>query len=195
MRLSKRERVLIFTAAVTVTAYITMQFIIFPMYNLTGVLSEEYDALAMEMRRTEIKLDNEPGIILSRMKAEEKFNIINISYPVNISNEKISGILTELCRESGFNSILSLSVSPQKRPADEDTGAFYEVEVTASLNGDYNSVRNLISVLGQTDNIKISRLSLSVRPESDYEFYSSNISNITVSFEFTVMDFSGFFGV
>jgi len=185
MGLTKRERILLFAAAVIVLTFLSISFVIMPMYENYTELSEKYDILVMEKMQTEVKIMNAPAIATNYSRAEERFNEINSDYPVDIPNEEIASILTAICQASGFNSILSLAVSSQRTYPDENIDAFYIVRVSMSLSGQYDSLKNLIDILEEKDNIRISQLSFSVQQLTTGSAASPNIS---VTFEMTILN-------
>jgi hypothetical protein len=184
--LSKRERFLIFFAAVVLVVFVSVQFAVIPMYTRYSELTEEYDLLVMERMRVETKIATEPAIIAYYERAQERFYAINEKYPVNIPNEEIVSIITEICQRSGFESLLSLSVSPQRRALGEEISAFGAASIAMSLGGGFDSVRRLIAAVSEIDYIRLSSISFAGPQAAESGGASS--SNISVAFEMTVMN-------
>jgi hypothetical protein len=185
MGLSKRERLLIFVAAVIAVVFLTGQFALIPMYTHYTEISEEYDILLMEKIHLDMKIMNEALTTMNYERAVEKFDEINKAYPIDMPNTEIASTLTELCQRSGFSSIFSLAVSP-RNVLSEDIYAFSSASVSMSLNGSYGALRTLIDTLEEIDYIRISQISFAGLQPTDGAGGAG--SNISVSFNLTILN-------
>jgi hypothetical protein len=189
MALTKRERFLIFGAIIAVLIFVAIQFAILPMNRTLEERVAEYDELYMERLRVETKLATEAALIHNYERAVETFGQIKENYPVDIPNEEIAGMITELCHNTGFGAVLSLSLAAQRSPLAEEINAFSVVNVAMSLNGRFEAVRNLISAVENIEHIRISRISYAEPQNLGQSVTDGQMaSNISVSFEVTVVN-------
>jgi Tfp pilus assembly protein PilO len=183
MGLTKREKFLVFAAAVVAVVVLTANFAIAPMIRHIGELSDRHSILVMDKTQLDMKIMNEAAITRNHENSEEKFNGLNAVYPVDIPNEEIAGIITDLCHSSGFYSMRSLSLSgPNYIPA-EGVDVFYSVTVSVAVTGRYGAVKTLIDKVAEIDYIRLSQVVFTNNPS----VITEEPSVIPLTFEFIIL--------
>ena len=208
--LSKRERILIFIAAIVVLVFVAFQFFIMPAYNKYTAKLDEYDNLSYEKELLDMEFRSEELTRNNYIDFEKEFIEIKERYPVVMSNEELDRMMTGLCLENKLNPVmLEISVEEtaeeetevqteeQPESAEEETDSaeeqtdsaeeqkvpFVVATVTMNLSGDYNSMKGLIDTMEGIDYIQITQISYAKEKDTG----TPSDSNISVIFEVTML--------
>jgi len=208
--LSKRERILIFIAAIVVLVFVAFQFFIMPAYNKYTAKLDEYDNLSYEKELLDMEFRSEELTRNNYIDFEKEFIEIKERYPVVMSNEELDRMMTGLCLENKLNPVmLEISVEEtaeeetevqteeQPESAEEETDStedetdsaeeqavpFVVATVKMNLGGDYNSMKGLIDTVENIDYIQITQISYAKEKDTS----TPSDSNISVIFEVTML--------
>ena len=189
MEMTKREKILIFTALVILIGFVSIRFVIMPLRDAYDARLEEYENLSLEREMLEIKFINEDITRLGFENAQASFDDLRGRYPEFMSNPEIDRVLTGICVRNGLTPV-SLSIrDPVGFGAaggdDEDGGHGVRIIVASmTLNGGYDSLQNLIAAVERTEHVRIVRLSFSFGADTG----DAGRPNTSVVFEVTMID-------
>ena len=196
--LSKREKILLFSAGLVLILYLSIQFAIVPLSNAYRTSIEERDHLRSEKATHELAATTLPNLRVRSVEAHERFYELTSGYPELVPNELIDQLLTTLCGDNNM-SIISLRFAPRPAPLppapyppenDEaedvyQTGVYpVFTDVTAFMNvtGSYGSLLNLIDEVKATEFMRLTNVSFT-RNMAD----AGTASTISLTFEVTYL--------
>jgi len=192
--LSKREKILIFSAALLVFLYLIMQFIIYPLFERYFEYRLERDRLLSQKATLETDIANISSIQESNRAAIDRFELIKKEYPLLIPNEEIDPILTTLCVTNGLKpTTLRFTDSAgaplidkndkQSTDGEKDNATYLLTIITVSMNmtGSYNSLMCLLEEVDTMQYIRITNLGYAINRQEE----SIDEANIALTFELT----------
>ena len=189
--LSKREKMLLFSAGILVIVYLAIQFAIIPLSTryLEGI--QERSRVHSERSRVDADISNKASIQREHDDASDRYETIKQQYPLLVPNEEVDTILTNLCIMNGL-SPSSLSISRQTEPTrtsseegEHETPETLFTMVNAKMNvsGNNDSVMRLIDAVDDIQYIRITNLSYTASRQDD-----SDIGSVSVEFELTFVN-------
>lgn len=199
--LSKSEKRMIFIGALVILCFVAFQFLINPMYKSISVLEEEYGALVSQKEYLEAKIQNEPIARAAHESAVEALEGVKARYPEALPNEEIDKLLSSMCLENNLYPVrlgISAGEIRKKAPVESEDGSVVEPEVEQApayttvmalmeLDGDYDSLKGLVSEVEKTDYIRITKLTYSSLPD-DSGTDNQMSAGISVQFEITMLN-------
>jgi len=187
--LSKREKILLFSAGIVVLLYLAIQFAILPLMARHSEAIQERDRLAAERRIVEADIANKQAIRNANTAAGDRYLVLKDEYPLLIPNEEIATVLTNLCLTNGLRPSM-LNIIPPATPVpgqleqDAPPPIFTIVTATMNVTGGYPSLLSLLDDIDALQYIRLINLgySLSRQPES------SEDGDISLTFELTFIN-------
>ena len=187
-QLSKREKVLLLTAALLVLFYLAIQFAILPMIESYNEAQRERDRLAREKEEVQFDIDNIDALRSMSVAADERFDSLKEIFPILVDDEKIDTILTNLCLSNGLKPTtlrMTIPPPPQQTEGDEnfEKPLFTIVTATMNVTGDYSSLLKLLDEIDSIEYIRIINLAYSLSRQAE----TGDDSDITLTFELTFL--------
>jgi hypothetical protein len=176
--LKKREKFLLFIAFAVGLISLTATYVITPMYNSFGDKQEQLEALMLEKMMLDLKIAGEQTYLQANMAAHEAYDEIARKYRLNMPNNEIDRIITDLCVRQNFNRP-SLRFGASQEPYGY---AFTVVPASLSLFGTYSGLLSLIDEVGRVDYLRLSHVGY-VATKGD-----ERRPPYTVTFEVTMMN-------
>ncbi|MDR2600571.1 MAG: hypothetical protein LBC73_09895 [Oscillospiraceae bacterium] len=181
MKITKREKMLIFIVAIVGAVTLVAIFGVVPMLERLDIANEENRLLDEEVNVVRSRIENRFQYEDENRLANERFTEITLDYPVLVTNEEIDSALTNLCLSNNLRPT-SWSVRPFDRPTPDDL--FVIISVSMSVVGTYDSFLNLLDDVDEKQHIRIVSMSyLLSRDLEDDEF-----GVITLAFELTYLN-------
>jgi len=184
--ITKREKILLFLAALVLIVYLSVQFVIFPAFARYSDLNANLDRLEDERARVEADIAMLPLLRVENAEAYERFTEILEKYPELIVSEDIDVLMTNLVIRQNLNpTMLNISSPRALVMQGEEAGSeiFVLVTVSMSLVGNFNSVQHLVYEVDNINFIRITNL--------NYSLPSSNVlddATTSVTFELTFIN-------
>jgi len=188
--LSKREKILIFSAALIALFYLAIQFAILPLISRYNIGIAERDRLAAEKSAVEFDISSRPIIENQNQTAIERFEEIKQEYPLLIPNEEIVNTLTDLCLRNGLRPTMLNIVPPDaprrgsNQPETPVSPLFTVITANMNVTGAYSSLLNLLDEVESLQYMRITNLGYSAGRRADSESEDS----ITLTFELTYIN-------
>ena len=188
--LSKREKILLFAAALLVIFYLAFQFAILPLFNRYMDDLDERNNLSIERMMVEHSISRKAEIRQSHTTAQEQFDRIKQEYPLLIPNEEIDPVLTNLCLSndlipSTLRFIGSVGIPEAKGTAGgEHDYLLTLVNVSMNVTGSYRSLLGLLEDVDSMQYIRITSLSYAAVRQAG----AAEDSRIAITFELTYVN-------
>jgi len=186
--LSKREKILLFSAGMLILIYVAVQFAIYPLIiRYTDNVSER-DSLRLEKRLTESDIANKAAVQYANTEANAGFTQIKDNYPLLVPNEEIDPILTNLCLKNNLRPASLRFTGSVRAPQSDDTDrepTFTIITVSMTVSGNFSSILQLLDDVDSMQYIRITNLSYSANRQSNA---SENDSMISLIFELTFVN-------
>lgn len=165
--LSKREKILMFSALLLLITYLVVQFAIYPMF--TRYTSAGAELLHLEGERFDVEM-NIANLPLTRDlndSVHERLDALRAAYPKLVPNEDIDVLMTGLVLRHNLSPTL-LNISRPPAQADDETEFefFTHVTVTMNLIGSLDSLQGLVREVKNTNFMRIISLSHSESTEA-----------------------------
>ncbi|MCL2188731.1 MAG: hypothetical protein FWC16_05255 [Defluviitaleaceae bacterium] len=162
---TKREKRLLLLMTVIGFSALMIVYVIIPLFNRVQDETDRYNALSLDMMqfqmllaRTNIIRDNHARAIDEFYAARERF--LNEDHVGEISR-----MLTLLCLSHNLD-VLSQRITPPVQPAEWD--AFLVMTATKTLSGRYADVKRFLDTIENTEYLRVTRFSFSMRePEGN----------------------------
>jgi len=188
--LSKREKILIFCAAVLALFYLAFQFGFLPMYTRYTEALAERERLAEEKAIIEENIANKPSIVDDNNNAREQFDFIKQDYPLLAADEEIDVVLTDLCVSNGLiPTMLRIDRPPdpvqgaKKDEQDTEQQLFTVITVVMNVTGNIPSLLGLLDDIDGLPYIRISKMNYSENRRDD-----TNLGGFQLTFELTYIN-------
>lgn len=209
-KLTKREKILLFSLGVVAVVFLAVQFIIMPLANRYNTGIEEREHLRSEKALHEIEVASLPSLRQQNIDSRERFEKLTSGYPENVPNEIIDNRwLTPLCN---FNqlSIISLrfaqrdELPPPPPPTQPDRVSYQDpdapeeevyvpeprpvfIKVTAFMNatGTYQNLLHLIDDVSNTEYLRLTNVGFTDDLQGNLSELGSTIS---LTFEVTMLN-------
>ena len=187
--LSKREKILFFSAGLLVLLYLAVQFAILPLARRYVEGLQMRDFVIQEKADVQADFNNKSTIESSNKNADERFLAIKQQYPLLVPNEVVDTTLTNLSIKSGLSpmgfSIKTPSANSQVAAGAEEqdaaAGLFTVVNATMNVTGTYASITNLLDSVDEMQYIRVTNLNYTTNRQDE----TSNVGLITIDFELT----------
>jgi len=189
--LTKREKILIFSAALLVLFYLSFQFGFLPLYDRYTEGQAERDRYLEDKAAVEANIANRGSITDSNGGAHQQLDTIRQDFPLLVPNEEISTVLTNLCLTNSLSpSALNITrpSDPAPSPQDDDQEAaiplFTVVTVTMNVTGSYSSILGLIDDVDKLPYILITKMNYTESRGAE----PSDTGSIAFTFELTYIN-------
>ena len=167
--ITKREKILIFSAGLLALFYLVFQFGFLPMHARYAEAQAERERLAEEKEKVEANIIHEPSIIDANKDARDRYDQIKRDFPLLAEDEEIDAVLTDLCVSNNLiPTSLSIdrpdAVTPQETQNEEqDAGEplFTVISVKMNVTGNIPSLIGLLDDLEQLPYIRLANVSYS----------------------------------
>jgi len=200
--LSKREKILLYSAGIVVIIYLSIQFIILPLASRYATDLQERSRLNIERTRVEADLANRSNIENAHSNAERQFEDIKSEYPLLVPNEEVDTILTNLCIMNGLSvSGFNITSSPTMRQSstsstgdasgDSVDSIFSVVKATMNVRGVTTNVYRLLDAVDGVQYIRIVNLRYSAssgRGQAEEEIGALRRIDVVIDFELTFVN-------
>ena len=185
--LSKREKILLFSAGLVVVLYLSIQFVILPLASRYIDSVTERNHLREEQAKVDADIAQRPAIESENAEANRRFDELKQEYPLLVPNEEVVTTLTNLCILNGLSpSRLNITSTPptaQKEGEDTAASQFTVITATVNVSGSYESLTKLLDEVDTKQYIRISNMSYSVNRQRDPT--EPTTSSVTLNFELT----------
>jgi len=189
--LTKREKILIFSAGLVALFYLVFQFGFLPMYSRYAEAQAERERLAEEKAKVEANIIHEPSFVDANRDARDRYDQIKQDFPLLAADEEIDAVLTNLCVSNNLiPTSLAINrpdaVTPQKtQNEEEDAGQPLFTVITVSMNvtGSIPSLIGLLDDLEELPYIRLANVSYSEGRGDDI-----NKGSIKLTFELTYIN-------
>ena len=189
--LTKREKILIFSAGLVALFYLVFQFGFLPMYSRYAEAQAERERLAEEKAKVEANIIHEPSIVDANRDARDRYDQIKQDFPLLAADEEIDAVLTNLCVS---NNLIPTSLAinrpdavttQKKQNEEEDAGQPLFTVITVSMNvtGSIPSLIGLLDDLEQLPYIRLANVSYSEGRGDEI-----NKGSIKLTFELTYIN-------
>jgi len=189
--LTKREKLLIFSAALLVLFYLAFQFGFLPLYDRFTEGRAERERYLEDKAAVEANIANRSGITDSNEGAHQQLDTIRQDFPLLVPNEEISTVLTNLCLTNNLSpSALNITrpADPARSPQNDDqetaTPLFTVVTVTMNVTGNYSSILGLIDDVDKLPYILITKMNYTENRGAE----TSETGSIAMTFELTYIN-------
>jgi len=189
--LTKREKILLLSAALLVLFYLSFQFGFIPMYERYTDGQAERDVLAFEKATVEENLANRQSIVDTNNNARQQLDMLKQDFPLLVPNEEISTVLTNLALTNNLSpSALNITRPPDPPRSTENDGQettgplFTVVTVTMSVTGNFSSILGLVDDVDKLAYISIINMSYSESRNPE----ESGFGSIALTFELTYIN-------
>lgn len=199
--LTKREKVLLFIAAVLFIGILGFKFLLTPAYVAYDNAKTKHDNLANTKQIVEQKIENESNTRQSYTDALTNFEDVETLYPPIMTNEELDILITSMCLEHKLKpTMLGMSVreqeTPDTKPVPEDSGddapqdasLFAVTTATINATGSFSDLQNLIKTVEKISYIKISAMSYSEPKSQAIANTQKKPSSVTLTFDVTMLD-------
>jgi len=189
--ITKREKILIFSAGLIALFYLVFQFGFLPMYSRYAEAQAERERLAEEKEKVEANISHEPYIVDANKDARDRYDQIKRDFPLVAEDEEIDAVLTDLCVSNNLiPTLLDIirpdPVTPQETLDEEhEPGQFLFTVITVKMNVTGN-IPSLIGLIDELEKIPYIRLVNVNYSESRGE--EINWGNIQLTFELTYIN-------
>ncbi|MCL2249381.1 MAG: hypothetical protein FWC13_08925 [Oscillospiraceae bacterium] len=160
-KLSKREKILLFSAILLLVSYVTIQFVIFPMFERYTQAQVTLQLLSDERAIAEAEITNLPIYRSENAFALERLDEITSAFPVLVPNEDIDMLMTSLVLRHNHSPTL-LNITRQQPPQGAEEGEphlFTFVTVNMNLIGSLDSLYSLVHEVEGLNFMRITNLS------------------------------------
>jgi len=189
--LTKREKILIFSAGLIALIYLVFQFGFLPMYSRYTEAQAERERLADEKEKVEANINQEPRIVEANKDARDRYDQIKQDFPLLAEDEEIDAVLTGLCVS---NNLIPTSLTIDRSDAAAPQGAqneeqddvqflFTVITVKMNVTGTIPSLIGLIDDLEELPYIRLANVSYSEGRGEEI-----NRGNIQLTFELTYIN-------
>lgn len=176
--MSKREKILMFSAGLLLISYLVVQFAIYPMFS--RYTSAGAELLHLDGERFDVEMDI-AALPLTRDlndSVHERLNALREAYPKLVTNEDIDVLMTNLViRHNLSPTLLSISRPPAQADNEAELEFFTHVTVTMNLIGSLDSLQGLVREVKNTNFMRITTLSHSESTEA------ATLSTQSITFE------------
>ena len=186
MTLSKREKRLIFIAAIFAILAVMVMLVILPLFNLYSDTTMEYNDLATRRAQMEVALMTEESIRAGYENELALFNHLRTIYSGDSFSSDIGRMLTQMVMRYDLAPI-SQNISPPTDfiPPSEDNGAeeyvvFSTMSVSMVVAGEYVNVKRLLDTIEDNQYIRVSEVTLRF---SEDEYQNISTERINIKFE------------
>jgi len=167
--LTKREKILLFSAGLVALFYLVFQFGFLPMYSRYTEAQVERERLAEEKAKVEANIIHKPSIVDANKDARDRYDAIKRDFPILAEDEEIDAVLTNLCVSNSLiptslNIDRSDAVAPQKTQNEEQDAEqplFTVITVKMNVTGSIPSLIGLLDDLEQLPYIRLANVSYS----------------------------------
>jgi len=200
--LSKREKIMLFSAGVIVVLYVSIQFVILPLSTRYNEALNERERLSSEKSAHDMEAASLPSLRERSTDTQAKFKELTDGYPVIIPNDEIDNLLTSLVNTNNLRPT-SLRIAPITAPStppvqdieyDEDGNPieaeevppipeFIKVTVQVSVTGSYQSLLRLIDEVADIKYIHLSNVGFTQNRQDNM----GELSTISLTFELTFL--------
>ena len=187
--LSKREKILLFSAALVVILYLAIQFAILPLMRnyVNGI--EERDHLRSVQRSVDADIDNKTNIENTHKDAVQRFDAIKQEYPLLVPNEEVVTTLNLLCITNGLSpSRLNITSPPYPTPSEdgeEEENLFTVITATVNVTGTGGGLTSLLDEVDTKQYIRVTNMSYSLIRDAETSVANASI---TLNFELTYVN-------
>ena len=192
--LTKREKILLFSAVLLVFVYLAFQFGFLPLYERYSEAQSVHERLS-EVRATgDRNIANRNAIIEANNNAHIRLEGLLRDYPLLVPNEEVDTTLTHLCLRNMLRpSMLRITRPPPHEPGSQsgpngddaqnnEPPVFTVITAAMNVSGTYASLMNLFDEVDTMPYIRITNVSYSEsRDESDD-------ASISLTFELTYIN-------
>jgi len=161
-KITKREKILLFSALLLVIFYVVVQFVIFPLYSRYTDAAADLQTLEDQRFSVEMDIANLPLIRSSNEAAKERLSQVREAYPELVPNEDIDVLMTNLITRHNLSPTLLNIVRPNVPAAIGEPEFFAVVTVTMNLIGSLDSLQNLVDEVYNKNFMRITNLSYSI---------------------------------
>jgi len=191
--LSKREKILLFAAALVLILYLAIQFAILPLMSRYVEALQERNYLRTVQAKVDADIADRPNIEAEHQNAQQRFESIKQLYPILVPNEEIVTDLTNMCITNGL-SPTRLNITSPPYPAGTDENAdgtaseslFTVITATMNVSGSYTSLTRLLDEVDSKQYVRVTNMTYTVnRPD---ENNTPTPSTITLNFELTYIN-------
>jgi len=167
--ITKREKILIFSAGLVALFYLVFQFGFLPMHARYAEAQAERERLAEEKAKVEANIIHEPSITDANKDARDRYDQIKQDFPLLAEDEEIDAVLTDLCVSNNLiptslDIVRPEPVTPQETQDEEhDAGQhlFTVISVRMNVTGNIPSLIGLIDDLEKIPYIRLVNVSYS----------------------------------
>jgi len=174
-KMSKREKILLFSAALLVFIYLVVQFALFPLFSALTDAETTLEYLTAERARFEQDLASLPLMRDGNRHAQERLDSIRAAYPELVPNEDIDVLMTSLVTRHNLSPTLLRIARPGVAEA-YGPELFRTVIVTMNLIGRFDSLQMLVDEVDGINFMRITDLSHS-------EANNPELSTQSITFE------------
>ena len=190
--LSKREKLLIYSAVLLVLIYLTIQFGVLPLLSGYNEGVRERDRLTAEMFEVQTDIANKSATIEANENAIERLENVMREYPFLVYNDEIDVELTSLCNTVGLTPTAlrftdRISIYPPPTGTDRNEyrpPVLTVVNVSMNVTGSYNSLMQLFDEVDKIQHMRI--VSMSYSESRGVE--TGIIGSIILAFELTYVN-------
>jgi len=195
--LSKREKILLFSACLLVIFYLSIQFVILPLATRYVDGLDERRVVRSEAQAVRADIANRTAIMSENQAANERFDDIRSDYPELVPNDEVHNTLTHLCLMNGLNPTRLTIVSPPPSIIAANEGATPEQAeqaaidglftiITASMqvNGNFDSLKKLLNAVDKEQYIRITNVGFAANRDNE----GIENSTMTLNFELTYVN-------
>ena len=171
---SKREKRLLLLLVVVALFAVMVMYIIVPLYNQLNDKTVMIGNLTMEKNRIETTIRYEDKARENRdaayaRYAEQQERFLNES----LSNE-VGRLLTSLCEDHALRPV-SQKLSPARvfstdgKVDESNDSVFLVISASMTVRGNYDSLKKMLGTVGETDYLRISRVSFDIPSTAQQE--------------------------
>jgi hypothetical protein len=180
--MTRREKILLCSACFALVIFLVARFVIQPLGDGLIEKRSELERLNEQKLDTEMKINSENYIRQELEFAAEAVTELLEIYPLNIPNELIDPIVTNLCLRHNLVPVaLTITEASDFRADEQDENeyppAFRLAGANVTLRGSYHSFRNLLIDTADIKYIRVSNFAFSADSMND------DSSTISASFE------------
>jgi len=184
--LSKREKILLFSAGLLLIFYVSIQFVILPLMARYNDALSEKDIKLSHKASVDLDIASKLIIVEQNNEAGKRYIELKNEYPVLVPDEEIDTILTNLCRTNG---LIPTSLRMTRPDTSKNTAGANGAEpnlftiVTASMemNGTNRALLDLIDEVDSIQYIRIVNMTYSANRSAE----NNNNDSVKLDFELT----------
>ena len=179
--LTKREKILTFSAGLLAIVYFSVQFAILPLASRLNEARADLDRLQVEQLQVEFDIANRADIERINTIAHETLSYLKEYYPSVISTDEVHLKLTDLTLRHGLvPSSLTMTVAPDPTYPD----LFTIVLATMTLEGYFDSIFGLLDEVDENVYIRVASNFFTQDRRAETEGYG----RISTTFELTYLN-------